>query len=807
MSYSAPGLSSQTAFDSVRACVNEKTGNYEIVVDDARSLVDYAHEESAGFVQESGRAKHRLKECPLTAKHIGIIDFQILLHVLQPNTCGKSAIGINNVSNYLYEKTPNPIRLWDSRETQRNGLANLVANSLWRVPISIGVTLGRKVGPIFLILNQFRHVSFNAAKFGAQQASLPLQFRLADAQLTTIYTTINFDLHRRHEITRIVVFVVYVFLAAIVPPTTDAEVKFLADVRRVLDAKNITQRLAAYTVFHDAIRGGLGFTPAIAFDMFMVVASHLNNASAVTSATVSASQHPCVTHVLQTLLSDGNDDDTAAPVAIVGNPAARAALVAAPVSNNVTGATADTVIGSAASAPVAAPIIVAAPVIDTLAAPVISAVVAPIVAPITDTVAPIAQKMAMLRQNLCKNWERLRGPNDNDFEEWARQQLVRSKKIMQQLSAYTAFNDATRGAAPVTAAPVTGAAAPVTGAAAPVTPDRLDRPQMVPGAPLRKAAYKYDSDPKLVADFMKGLFDLGEKARVKLEPDCASHLNNKATVAEANAKYTAATKGVDAPTLIAQEPSAHQELVKGIPTNDPSSNAAQGQKQVGFRAQFLERFIETGGANLGADVPLPQVQGAANARMTYEKATGRMDALSRLDAVDNAADALARTLGVTHQKRKQLTSSRKKAAKGEEQARKKRAKVAQKEADKAQKEAVKAQKKGGKAQKKQAVELAIDTRVKAKKSLFGYTGAEAIGNFYGIVQSVDYAPTNDNGKRLPPRAMCLWDDGIAVAARVSDLVAITTAEYDECKADPFTYLAVEESEGHGEDSESGEDSD
>ena len=75
------------------------------------------------------------------------------------------------------------------------------------------------------------------------------------------------------------------------------------------------------------------------------------------------------------------------------------------------------------------------------------------------------------------------------------------------------------------------------------------------------------------------------------------------------------------------------------------------------------------------------------------------------------------------------------------------------------------------------------------------------------MQSVDYAPTNDNGKRLPPRAMCLWDDGIAVAARVSDLVTITTAEYDECKADPFTYLATEESEGHGEDSESGEDSD
>ena len=247
MPYSAPGLTSQTAFDSVRAGVNKKTGNYELVVDDPNSLVECAHEESAGFVQESGRAKHRLKDCPLTAKHIAIIDFQVLLHVLQPNTCGKSAIGINNVSNYLYEKTPNPIRLWDSRETQRNGLANLVANSLWRVPISIGVTLGRKVGPIFLILNQFRHVSFNAAKFGAQQASLPLQFRLADAQLTTIYTTINFDLHRRHEITRIVVFVVYVFLAAIVPPTTDAEVKFLADVRRVLDAKRITQRLAAYT--------------------------------------------------------------------------------------------------------------------------------------------------------------------------------------------------------------------------------------------------------------------------------------------------------------------------------------------------------------------------------------------------------------------------------------------------------------------------------------------------------------------------------------------------------------------------------
>jgi hypothetical protein len=74
MSYSAPGLLSQTAFDSVRACVNEKTGNYEIVVDDARSLVECAHEEYAGFVQESGRAKHRLKDCPLTAKHIGVID-------------------------------------------------------------------------------------------------------------------------------------------------------------------------------------------------------------------------------------------------------------------------------------------------------------------------------------------------------------------------------------------------------------------------------------------------------------------------------------------------------------------------------------------------------------------------------------------------------------------------------------------------------------------------------------------------------------------------------------------------------------
>ena len=75
-------------------------------------------------------------------------------------------------------------------------------------------------------------------------------------QLTMIYTTKGLDLARRHELTRLVLFLLHSLFISDSP--------FEEKVGVVLAAKNIS--VAKYLAVKLAIRIGSGITPTIAYD-------------------------------------------------------------------------------------------------------------------------------------------------------------------------------------------------------------------------------------------------------------------------------------------------------------------------------------------------------------------------------------------------------------------------------------------------------------------------------------------------------------------------------------------------------------
>jgi predicted secreted protein len=796
------------AFDSVRL-VKDETGNFTVCIDDPPAL-DAATAQFASMVTESnGGGKHRLKHVTLCASLVLQLDLQVFFYVLSSSSGDASTVGLNTIARHFWEHDP-PVRLFDSIQAQRAGFGNYLANSLWRVPLSIGVKLTKRTGPIFLVSNLLRQVSFNAAKHGAAQAAVPLQFRIPDALLTKIYVTANFDIQRRHEVTRIVIFVVYVLLA--LPETSVAEVKFGNLV--------IVPYLADFQQFGAAIRQGPGFTPAIAVEMFMMVVGLRNNAPAITAAMGARKLHPCTSHVFQEILSAGaaaNDD-----VSNLHLPLLEAATATNPVVVPVAAVAINPV-----PVPVAADAISPAAAINPVPVPVAADAISPAAAAINPVPVPVAADAAAainpvpvpVAANAINPAAAATNPvvinpvaiNPVPVPVAADAAAATNPVVINPVAA-DAINPAAAAINPVPV-PVVAAATnpvvinPVVGALSD-TFAALFNPAGKPVTSLPAATTALErfvhhhglsygnpvTPEQLDASFAERHSFVHKAPKKELAP----HLDNYLPVDDATRKWTSKMDNLDSETPLLDEQQqpfavALQEAIDNIPANDPKDNTTQGAQQALFREQFLKRFIVTGGTNLAADIPRPQVEGAVAAEATYKKAIDRLS-------------ALARTLGVTHKSRKRCISALNGEFKTEERERLKKAKAAQKAADQASRQASRAatntaarvkKAKGPKA----TVKLLPSSTVKAKRSIFGIGDADAEDYYYGIVAAVNY-------NKRPPVAVVDWEDEARMTARIRDLKLVTMEEFLRCSSGDCKRKADgEESEGHGDDGSDGEDSD
>ena len=251
----------------------------------------------------------------------------------------------------------------------------------------------------------------------------------------------------------------------------------------------------------------------------------------------------------------------------------------------------------------------------------------------------------------------------------------------------------------------------------------------------------------------------------------ASHLGNVVHPDAASAHFTDLSdksSGVQLPSL---RQVGLDGLLEELPSNAPVGGK-NTEQQAKFRTQVLERGLSTGCADLGADMPQPQINGIVNGAEAGGKCLLRMDAAMR-------------SAGVVTKTRKKILSKIGKDLKLKERL----AKRAREAKDKADAMQAKADARAAKKAKK-ALRVALGSKVKAPKELFGDgTG----GDFYGIVASID---------RRRDHVVVDWDDGERMAASVSHITAVDDQEFESMKAGPCLFVPCsdgENSEGHGDD--------
>ena len=251
----------------------------------------------------------------------------------------------------------------------------------------------------------------------------------------------------------------------------------------------------------------------------------------------------------------------------------------------------------------------------------------------------------------------------------------------------------------------------------------------------------------------------------------ASHLDNVVHPDAASAHFTDLSdksSGVQLPSL---RQVGLDGLLEELPSNAPVGGK-NTEQQAKFRTQVLERGLSTGCADLGADMPQPQINGIVNGAEAGGKCLLRMDAAMR-------------SAGVVTKTRKKILAKIGKDLKSKERL----AKRAREAKDKADAMQAKADARAAKKAKK-ALRVALGSKVKAPKELFGDgTG----GDFYGIVASID---------RRRDHVVVDWDDGERMAASVSHVTAVDDQEFESMKAGPCLFVPCsdgENSEGHGDD--------